>query len=136
MKKLGYLLSLAIALLTLGSGKAAAQATASGTIQGTISDQTQAVIQGAEVTAKNKGTDLTRSISTSETGYYRFELLPIGTYIVTIGKAGFATATSTVEVMVGQAISLDVILKPGSANELIEVTSDVPLIDQAKTSIS
>jgi len=40
------------------------QATASGTIQGTITDQSQGVVQGAEVIAKNKGTDLTRTIST------------------------------------------------------------------------
>src|SRR5215470_2034433 len=136
MKRLSCLFCLAVLLLTLASSHAAAQATASGTIQGTISDQSQGVVQGAEVTAKNKGTDLTRTISTSDTGYYRIELLPIGTYTVTITKAGFATATSTVEVMVGQAVTVDAVLKPGAASETIEISSDVPLVDQAKTDVS
>jgi len=43
-------------------------------------------VQGAEVIAKNKGTDLTRTISTSDAGYYRIELLPVGVYAITITR--------------------------------------------------
>ena len=136
MKKLTYFLLVALVLLSFGSGGAFAQATASGTIQGTITDQSQGVVQGAEITAKNKGTDLTRTISTSDTGYYRIELLPVGVYAITVTKTGFATTTSTIEVMVGQAATFDVTLKPGAASETVEISSDVPLVDQAKTDVS
>jgi hypothetical protein len=136
MKKLAYFLLVTMFLLSVGSSGALAQATASGTIQGTVTDQTQGVVQGAEVSAKNKGTDLTRSATTSDTGYYRFELLPIGVYTVTVKKTGFATVASTVEIMIGQAATIDIELKPGATSELVEVSSDVPLVDQTKTDLS
>src|SRR2546430_10218812 len=75
-----YIFLFGISPLGVGSGNASAQATASATIQGTVTDKSGAVVSGAQVVAKNKATDLTREATTSETGYYRFELLPVGTY--------------------------------------------------------
>src|SRR5260370_39173986 len=90
MKRLTYLVLVGVVLLSLASGNAFAQATASGTIQGTVTDKSGAVVSGAQVVAKNKGTDLQRTSTTSDTGYYRFELLPVGIYTVTVSKTGFA----------------------------------------------
>ena len=123
-------------LLSLGSGNAFAQATASGTIQGTVTDKSGAVVTGAQVVAKNKGTDLERTASTSDTGYYRFELLPVGTYTVTVSKAGFASVSQTMEILIGQMTTVNAELKPGATSEVIEVTSEAPLVDQLKTSVS
>src|SRR5436309_6938279 len=136
MKRLTYLLLVGMVLLSLGSGNAFAQATASGTIQGTVTDKSGAVVTGAQVVAKNEGTDLERTASTSDTGYYRFELLPVGTYTVTVSKAGFASVSQTMEILIGQTATVNVELKPGATSEVIEVTSEAPLVDQAKTSVS
>jgi len=136
MKRAMYFVLAALFLLTLGSGKAFAQATASATIQGTVVDQTQAAVQGAQVVAKNKGNDTTRTTTTNETGYYRFELLPVGVYTVTVTKTGFATFAQTIEIMVGQTATVNSELKPGATSETIEVTSEAPLFDEAKTSVS
>ena len=68
MKRLAYLLLAGVLLLSLGSVKAFAQATASGTIQGTVTDKSGAVVSDAQVVAKNKATDLSRTTTTSETG--------------------------------------------------------------------
>src|SRR5260370_740756 len=84
MKRLTYLLLVGVVLLSLGSGNASAQATASGTIQGTITDKSGAVVTGAQVVAKNKATDISRTTTSSDTGDYRFELLPVGNYTVTV----------------------------------------------------
>ena len=125
-----------VLLLSLGSAKAFAQATASATIQGTITDKSGAVVAGAEVVGKNKGTDITRTTSSDETGSYRFELLPVGTYTVTVTKRGFAAFTQTIEILVGQTATVNAELKPGAESEVIEVTSEAPLLDQAKTDVS
>src|ERR1700704_785338 len=136
MKRLTYLLIVGSVLLSLGSGRAFGQATASATIQGTVTDKSGAVVSGAQVVAKNKATDLTRTTTSSDTGDYRIEFLPVGTYIVTISKAGFGTVAQTVETLIGQVATVNSELKPGAASEVIEVTSEALLLDQTKTSVS
>jgi hypothetical protein len=136
MKRVMYLLLVGIVLLSLGTSNAFAQATASGTIQGTVTDKSGAVVSGAQVVAKNKATDLTRTATTSETGDYRFQLLPVGVYTVTVSKAGFGTVSQAVETLIGQVATVNAELKPGATSEVIEVTSEAPLVDQLKTSVS
>ncbi|PYT79229.1 MAG: hypothetical protein DMG40_17095 [Acidobacteria bacterium] len=136
MRKTLYLLIIGVVLLGLGSSNAFGQATASGTIQGTVTDSSGAVVPGAQVVAKNKSTDLSRTTASSDTGDYRFELLPVGNYTITISKSGFATFVQTLEILVGQTATVNAQLKPGVATELIEVTGAAPLVDQAKTDVS
>ena len=123
--------------MSMGSTSIFGQATASATIQGTITDKSGAVVAGAQVVAKNKATDITRTASSSDVGDYRFELLPAGTYTVAVTKTGFATFSQTIEVLVGQTATVNAELKPGSESELIEVSGEaMPLIDQEKTDVS
>jgi len=136
MRKCAYLVVIGLFVSTLGSGSLFAQATASGVIEGTVIDKSQASVSGAEVVAKNKGTDLTRQTTTNEAGGYRFELLPVGVYTVTVSKGGFATIVQTVEIMVGKVTTVNLELQVGAASQVIEVTSGAPLIDELKTDVS
>src|SRR2546423_13353995 len=136
MRKLVQVLLVGLLLLSLGSGNAFAQATASATIQGTVTDKSGAVVSGAQVVAKNKATDVVRTTTSSDTGYYRFELLPVGTYTVTVSRAGFGTVAQTIETLIGQTATVNAQLSPGATSEVIEVTSEAPLVDQLKTSVS
>src|SRR5882762_1759654 len=136
MNRLAYVLLVGVLLLSLGSVKAFAQATASGTIQGTVTDKSGAVVSGAQVVARSKATDTSRTATSNDTGYYRFELLPVGTYTVTVTKSGFGTVTQTIETLIGQVATVNAELKPGATSEVIEVTSEAPLVDQLKTSVS
>src|SRR5437016_1079652 len=136
MRKLVQVLLVGLLLLSLGSGNAFAQATASATIQGTVTDKSGAVVSGAQVVAKNKATDVSRTATTSDEGYYKFELLPVGTYTVTVSKAGFGTVAQTIETLIGQTATVNAQLSPGATSEVIEVTSEAPLVDQLKTSVS
>jgi len=131
-----HVLIAAILALAIGNGTLHAQATASGSIQGTITDKSKGVIEGSEVVVKNKATDLTRSTATNDTGSYRFELLPVGTYVVTVSKTGFTTIAETIEILIGQTTTVNVELRPGTTSEVIEVTSDAPLVDELKTDVS
>jgi Carboxypeptidase regulatory-like domain len=135
MKKVSQLFLLSI--FTLCSAiNLLSQATASGAIQGTVQDNSQAVIVGAEVTATNKGTGAQRAASTSANGTYRFDLLPAGNYTVKVSKKGFATSSRDVELLVGKTATVDSTLAPGSANEIVEVQAAAPLLDVQKTSVS
>ncbi len=125
-----------VLLLGVGSGTAFAQATASATIQGTVTDKSGAVVTGVQVVAKNKATDITRTTSTNDVGFYQFGLLSVGTYTVTVSKTGFATFAQTLEIQVGQTAVVNAELKPGAASEVIEVTSEALLVDSTKTDVS
>jgi hypothetical protein len=123
-------------VLLLSSRTIFSQATASGTLQGTIMDKTQAVINGANVTISNKTTGLTRSVTTNEIGTFRFDLLPAGVYEVKVGATGFSSATSdNVQILVGKTLNLDFTLSPGVQTETVTITGEVPLVDTEKTSV-
>src|SRR6266478_2491196 len=129
-----FALIAALALLT-GNSAAFGQATASGTIQGTVLDKSQAAVGGAVVEATNKATGSVRSTASSDSGYYRFELLSAGVYTVKIAKAGFSSFEQTGELLVGQTLTINAELKVGASTEIIEVTSTAPIADLDKTDV-
>ena len=136
MKRLTYLALFALLLSSLGSHRLLAQVTATATIHGTVLDKSQAAVAGAQVVAKYKANDFIRTTTTNDSGYYRFELLPIGLYTITITKTGFATSVQTLEIQVGQVVAANAELQVGSGTETVEVTSEAPLIETSKTSVS
>jgi Carboxypeptidase regulatory-like domain len=136
MKKTALLLLLALTLALTGSSAVFGQATASGAIQGAVLDKSEGAIAGAEVSVTSKATGTTRSVATSDTGSFRFDLLSAGLYTVKVSKAGFSTVTQNIELLVGQTATANVVLSPGSVSETIEVTGEAPLVDVVKTSVS
>src|ERR1017187_5225199 len=59
------------------------------TLYGTVTDRSGAVVPGAQVMAKNLGTNLTRTAQTNAEGQYHLEFLPIGSYSVEVTATGF-----------------------------------------------
>jgi len=94
-----------------------------GTILGTVTDASGAVISGATVKVHNQNTGLERTTQTSADGSYAVSELQVGTYIVTISQSGFQTSvTSDVAVDVAGQRRVDVSLKPGQVTERVEVS--------------
>jgi hypothetical protein len=112
-----------------------AQATASGSIQGTVTDSADAVVSGAEVSITSLSTDAKRTATTNSAGSYRFDLLPVGKYKVQISAAGFSSVVETVELLVGQTVNSNVALKPGATTQTVEVSAENTVIDTTKTSV-
>src|SRR5712675_1176196 len=110
------------------------QATANASLQGTITDKSQAVIGNkAVVTLTNKETSATRTTNTNDTGEYRFDSVSAGIYTLKATAPGFSTAeTKSIELLVGRTSTQNFILSPG-VTETVEVTSTAPLVDQTKT---
>ncbi len=103
-----------------------------GTILGSVTDASGAVIAGAKVTVKNTGTGLERSTETSGDGSYSAPELPIGSYTVTVTHAGFQTFIATgVTVDVATERRVDAALKPGEVATKVEVSGD--LLPQVQT---
>ncbi|HEY3929095.1 MAG TPA: carboxypeptidase regulatory-like domain-containing protein [Candidatus Koribacter sp.] len=122
--------------LVLCAAQLFAQATASATLVGTVYDKSQAVVADAHVVITNNATGATRAVSTNSEGNFRFDLLPAGMYTVKSTKGGFQVLSQTVELLVGRTSTLNAILEPGSASQIVEVTEAAPLVDVAKTSVS
>ena len=111
----------------------AAQAV-TGTILGTITDSSGAVMPGTTVTLRNTGTGLTRTVTTDAAGEYTVPSLPTGKYTVTAELSGFKTVSvPNVDLGVDQHVRINVRLEVGAVEESVTVTGVSPLV-QTSTS--
>jgi len=96
-----------------------------GTILGTVTDSSGAVVSGAKVTVKNVATGLERTTQTSGDGTYSVPELPLGTYTVTITQSGFQTSVTTgVVVDVATERRVDAALRTGQVQQQVEVSGE------------
>jgi len=124
-----------IALLCGISGTAKGQ-TATGQITGTIRDATGAVLSKVKVTALNQNTNQSRETVTNESGAYVFPLLPTGIYTVTVEQQGFRTfRRSNIRLNVDQIVRVDADMTIGDVTALVEVQSDIAVLDTETASI-
>jgi hypothetical protein len=130
-EKLEMKLRLVTVFLLLAVASLVAQ-TFRGTILGTVTDASGALVAGATVKVRNVGTGQERTTTTSADGSYAIPELPIGTYAVTISQRGFQTSVaSNVEVNVASERRVDAQLKTGEVAVQLEVTGD--LLPQVET---
>ena len=107
-----------------------AHAQSVGTISGTITDGTGAVVPGATVTITNQGTSQVRTSITDDTGHYTVSLLPIGTYTVAATASGFNTVKDqNIILEVQQNRTIDLVLQPASVGAEITVSSQVAQVE-------
>jgi len=108
-----------------------------GTILGTATDDTGAVIPGASVIAKNLGTGEERIVTTDSNGEFTVPNLQIGHYSVTVTHDGFAPAQiADTELQVAQRATINPILHVGGVNDKVTViAATAPLLNQASSSV-
>ncbi len=107
-----------------------------GVIQGTVTDQSGALVPGANVEVKNVDTNSSRAQPTGVDGRFVFVQLRPGRYTLTVTLQGFAThVQKDVDLTVGQAVTLNPVLKVSGAAETVTVTGS-PLIDVTRTEVS
>ena len=99
-------------------------------ISGFVKDPSGAAVSGAAVTVKQTATQLERTTSTSETGYYVIANIPIGVYEVSAELVGFKRfVKSGVEVTVGSKPTVDVTLELGEVKDTVTVVADVATVE-------
>ena len=103
-------------------------------LTGTITDTTDGVLPGVTVTATHTDSGNTFVGVTDERGVYHLPVR-VGPYKVTVELSGFAPASRTLTLLVGQAAVINLQLSTASLKESVTVTGDAPLIDMTRSSV-
>ena len=109
-----------------------------GKITGQVTDSSDAVVPNAQVVVTNVATNEARTLSSDSAGIYSAPNLVPGGYTVQVTMAGFQTQIKTgLAVSIGQTITLNFVLQPGTQKESIEVVSAAQqMVDTTTSSLS
>ena len=117
-----FLITAALLLLPLSGPLTLAQTGSTGSIAGTVTDPTTAVVGGAAITVKNNATNQEFTTTTADNGTFNVPALASGNYTVTIAAPGFKTAVlPDVKVDVGTPSSVNVALEIGTPTETVQI---------------
>ena len=107
-----------------------------GRILGRVSDPSGAVLSGAKVLATNDATGVNHDAQTNDSGDYVFPELPVGTYSLTFDLTGFKKAVRHgIALDVNQVITLNMAMQLGGTQEVVDVTSEAPLVETSSTQL-
>ena len=107
-----------------------------GRILGRISDPTGAVLGNVKVTATNDATGVSHDVASNESGDYGFPDLPVGTYSLTFDLTGFKKVVRhAIALDINQVITLNMTMQLGQTQEVVDVTSEAPLVDTTSTQL-
>jgi hypothetical protein len=138
MKSRNLILLLAVLILGIGTSTANlfAQGTDLGTIRGTVTDSSGAMVPNAQVDIIDLSTLTPHRVVTNNSGDFAAAALPSGKYKATVNAPGFGTATVENIVLAGSdSVSANVVLR-ASASTSVEVSADAPLINTENQTLS
>jgi len=106
-------------------------------ISGEVLDERNAVVPGAQVTARNLNTNATRTTTSNESGRYIISELAVGDYEVGVEKSGFnREIRRSIVLTVGREAVVNFTLKVGSIETQVEINEDVSLVNTTSSEIS
>ncbi|OFW36806.1 MAG: hypothetical protein A3J28_10600 [Acidobacteria bacterium RIFCSPLOWO2_12_FULL_60_22] len=118
------------------SGQLAFGQATTGTISGTISDSTGAVLPRANLVILNEDTGISRTAQTDAAGRYLVPLLSLGRYRVTASLQGFQTEVrSGIVLTVGREAVVNLQLSVGAVTQTLEVTGEAPLVESTTSAV-
>src|SRR5260370_20801062 len=124
-------------LLACFAGLIYSQGTDLGTIRGTVTDASGAVVLNAKIEVTDLATNITRQLTTNNEGNYEASALKSGNYKVTVSATGFANAEITsIVVNAGDVVRADARLTLASATQSVLITAEAPLIHTENQTIS
>ena len=104
------------------------------TLRGTVVDPAGGVVPGAQVTATNPATGMSKTVKTGADGTYQIPELSPGAYDIEVNAAGFAKSLAKgVELTVGRTVVYDAHLQVGSDKSVVEVSINALLIETEQT---
>src|ERR1700722_12253871 len=128
---------MAILALSLTIVVAVSAQVISADLVGTVLDKTSAGVPGATVEAVNSETGVKYNTRANESGEYRFNNLPVGTYSVTASSSDFATTTiNNFQLELNKTSTLQITLEIKGAATSIEVSSAAPALDTTTAQIT
>ena len=111
------------------------QAQGLGSIVGTVTDPSGASIASAKVKATQTGTSFTREAATNSDGSFVISSLNPATYTVTTEASGFSISKQDVTLLADQTLTVNVQLRLGVTNQVVEVASNAVQVDTATSTI-
>src|SRR5665213_335381 len=135
ISKVFRLLMVALVFAGVAAVKTNAQ-NITGSIVGTVSDSSGAILPKANVTITSLATGLKRTVDSDDAGNYQVLSLPRGEYSVDIDAKGFKHFTrSPIDVVVDQVARVDVGMSVGEQNETVTVTGAPPIMQTDSASL-
>ena len=125
----------ALALCFFSMNQAAAQLNTAD-ILGTVSDSDRALVPNVKVTAQNIATNDTKTVMTSSTGEYVFNLMIPGQYTITAEAASFRKSTVSLTVSAGDRARADIQLQLGDLSQVVEVEAQSPALQTDSATVS
>lgn len=123
-------------LLLLALSVSASAQTVLGTITGRVLDPSEAAVANAAVKATNTGTRLEYRTSTTASGNYVLQQLPVGSYELTVEAPGFRKSVRrNIALNVAQTLAVDVTLEVGQVEQTIEVTEEIGVLQTATSDL-
>jgi Carboxypeptidase regulatory-like domain len=133
--RLQWYLAALLLLLPMMQPSARAQVD-TGSIVGTVTDTTGAIIPQAKITIKDESTGRTQILQSGQDGSYSISPLKIGEYTMTVEKAGFQTLVQQhIEVTVQGHLEIDPKLQVGQVTQEVQVSSAGPILETQSSSI-
>jgi hypothetical protein len=137
--KLSVRLTLLLAIAAVAAHTTLGQAQSNAAdVQGYVRDPAGAVVRGATVKVRNTATNLERSTTTNDEGFYQIVQLPPGDYEVSAEAANFSKALiPSIKLTVGQRADLDIPLQVGQVGATVTVTgASTELVETSRTAVS
>jgi len=123
-----------IAAFVLATSVSLLWGSVTGSISGTVSDPTGAVVPGADVTALNTETGISQETQTNAQGFYAFPVLPVGHYDVSVQAKGFKEYRQKgLMVNVNSALRVDVVLEVGALTQEVSVSATSVHVETTNT---
>ena len=108
----------------------------SGTISGTVTDQSGAAVAGAAVSVRSLDTNVTRSATTAADGRFSFPALIVGPYELTAELRGFTKyVRGPINLVLNQEAVINPELKPAAVQETITITEDAPMLNTSSAEV-
>jgi Carboxypeptidase regulatory-like domain len=108
-----------------------------GTITGTVTDPTGAVVPNANIQITNSDTSSVYKVATTSTGNYTLANLPVGSYVLTVDAAGFKKFERPgLVVQVAETVRVDAVLQVGASTDTVTVSAEAPLLKTESGEVS
>ena len=105
-----------------------------GSITGTVTDPTGAIVPRATVTVTNVGTGIQTDLAADQRGIFVASALPFGTYVVAVKASGFAeTKSSPIKISVGAMVQLNLVLAVAASQETVQVNGTSTTVDTSSS---
>src|SRR5258708_668245 len=123
-------------VVVLGLASFAALAQDRVAINGAVTDPSGGLVVGAGVELRSTATGLHRVTQTNEQGLYEITPLPVGSYSLTLTKAGFkATTVRDIELQYGETRTIDAQLEVGGTTEVVAVTAAAEAVNRTNAEV-